>query len=67
MFLKSMQMCKVVEIIPARRKKDAPDYIVQRLDSEKQLYASEDGLSSNAPERDAETLPETKAGQDACR
>jgi hypothetical protein len=45
MFLKSMQMCKVVEIIPARRKKDAPDYIVQRLDSEKQLYASEGGLS----------------------
>jgi len=43
-FTKSMQLCGVVKVLPKQRNKDDQDYIVQRLDSEKELYASEDEL-----------------------
>lgn len=48
-FLKSMRLCKVVEVIPAtRRSKNEHNYIVEIVQPSpaagNQLYASEDGL-----------------------
>jgi hypothetical protein len=43
-FTKSMRICDVVEILPKRRKKDEQQYIVEIIDTKKQLYADEEGL-----------------------
>jgi hypothetical protein len=44
-FLKSVRLVIVLEVIPKRRPKDDWNYIVERVDNGKQLYATEDGLS----------------------